>query len=47
VALDINGAISEVIPLVQPEVLRHRVSLRLDLAPTLPAVLVTACNCSR
>ena len=38
-ALDINGAISEVIPLVQQEVLSHRVSLRLDLAPTLPAVL--------
>ena len=39
VALDINDAISEVIPLVQQEVLSHRVSLRLDLAPTLPAVL--------
>ncbi len=38
-ALDINDAISEVIPLVQQEVLSHRVSLRLDLAPTLPAVL--------
>ena len=38
-ALDINDAISEVIPLVQHEVLSHRVSLRLDLAPTLPAVL--------
>ena len=37
--MDINEAISEVIPLVQQEVLRHRVSLRLDLAPTLPAVL--------
>jgi PAS domain S-box-containing protein len=39
VAMDINDAISEVIPLVQHEVLSHRVSLRLDLAPTLPAVL--------
>ena len=39
VALDINGAISEVIPLVQHEVLSHRVSLRRELAPTLPAVL--------
>ena len=39
VAVDINDAISEVIPLVQHEVLSHRVSLRLDLAPTLPAVL--------
>ena len=38
-AMDINDAISEVIPLVQQEVLSHRVSLRLDLAPTLPAVL--------
>ncbi len=38
-ALDINDAISEVIPLVQQDVRRHRVSLRLDLAPTLPAVL--------
>ena len=39
VALNINDAISEVIPLVQQEALGHRVSLRLDLAPTLPAVL--------
>jgi signal transduction histidine kinase len=39
VVLNINDAISEVIPLVQQEVLSHRVSLRLDLAPTLPAVL--------
>jgi PAS domain S-box-containing protein len=39
VAVHINDAISEVIPLVQREVLRHRVSLRLELAPTLPAVL--------
>ncbi|WP_258608443.1 AAA family ATPase [Mesorhizobium sp. AR10] len=39
VAVDINGAISEVIPLVQHEVLSHRVSLRVELAPTLPAVL--------
>ena len=38
-ALDINSAISEVIPLVQHEVLSHRVSLRLELAPTLPPVL--------
>jgi PAS domain S-box-containing protein len=39
VALDINEAISEVMPLVQHEVRSHRASLRLDLAPTLPAVL--------
>jgi NO-binding membrane sensor protein with MHYT domain len=39
VALNINDAISEVIPLVQHEALKHQVSLRLELAPTLPAVL--------
>jgi C4-dicarboxylate-specific signal transduction histidine kinase len=38
-ALDINDAIREVIPLLQHEVLSHRVSLRLELALTLPAVL--------
>lgn len=38
-ALDINDTISEVIPLVQHEVISHRVSLRLDLVPTLPTVL--------
>ena len=37
--LNINDAISEVIPLVQHEVLSHRVSLRLELAPALPSVL--------
>ena len=39
VALDINDIIKEVIPLVKREMLGHRVSLRLDLAPTLPMVL--------
>ena len=39
VAVDINEAISEVTQLVHSEVLSHRVSLRLELAPTLPAVL--------
>jgi PAS domain S-box-containing protein len=39
VAVDINEAITEVIALVQHEVLSHQVSLRLELAPTLPAVL--------
>jgi PAS domain S-box-containing protein len=39
VALDINDAIDEVVPLVQQEVLNHRVSLRLELTPRLPAVL--------
>ena len=38
-ALDINELIEDVIPLVQGQVLSHRVSLRLELAPTLPAVL--------
>jgi signal transduction histidine kinase len=39
VAVDINELIQDVIPLVQGQVLSHRVSLRLELAPTLPAVL--------
>jgi two-component system, LuxR family, sensor kinase FixL len=39
VALDMNSIIREVIPLVQGEMLSHRVSLRLELAPTLPIVL--------
>jgi PAS domain S-box-containing protein len=39
VALDINEVINEVIQLVEQEVLSHRVSLRLELAPALPAVL--------
>jgi signal transduction histidine kinase len=39
VGLDINDAINEVIPLVHQEVLSRRVSLRLELAPALPAVL--------
>jgi PAS domain S-box-containing protein len=39
VAFDINDAISEVIPLVQHQMLNHRVSLRLELMSTQPAVL--------
>jgi len=39
VGLGINDAISEVIPLVRQEVLSRRVSLRMELAPALPAVL--------
>ncbi|CAH2405775.1 AAA family ATPase [Mesorhizobium escarrei] len=39
VALDINAVIREVIPLVHQEVLSHRVSLRLELTPTLPPLL--------
>jgi signal transduction histidine kinase len=37
--LDINGVVNEVIALVQREVLSHKVSLRMELAPAVPAVL--------
>jgi C4-dicarboxylate-specific signal transduction histidine kinase len=37
--LDINDLVNEVITLVQREVFSHRVSLRMELAPALPAVL--------
>jgi PAS domain S-box-containing protein len=37
--LGINGVVNEVIALVQREVFSHRVSLRMELAPALPAVL--------
>jgi PAS domain S-box-containing protein len=37
--LDLNDVINDVIALVQRELLTHRVSLRTDLAPILPAVL--------
>ena len=37
--LDVNGVISDVIPLVRNEVLTHHVTLRLQLSPALPAVL--------
>jgi signal transduction histidine kinase len=37
--LNLNDIINEVIVLVQREVLNHRVSLQLELAPALPAVL--------
>jgi signal transduction histidine kinase len=36
--LDINGVIRDVVPLVRAELLRHQVSLRLELAPDLPPV---------
>jgi C4-dicarboxylate-specific signal transduction histidine kinase len=39
VRLDLNDVIHEVVRLVHREVLGHRVSLRTDLAPTLPPVL--------
>ncbi|MFB9266793.1 PAS domain S-box protein [Bradyrhizobium erythrophlei] len=37
--LDINDVINEVVSLVQYELLSHRVSLRLELAPALPLVV--------
>jgi C4-dicarboxylate-specific signal transduction histidine kinase len=37
--LDINGVVNEVIALVQRELVSHRVSLHLQLAPALPVVL--------
>ena len=37
--LDINEVVNEVVSLVQHELLRHRILLRLELAPALPLVL--------
>jgi PAS domain S-box-containing protein len=37
--LDINQVVHEAIPLVQRELVRHRVSLRTELAPALPRIL--------
>jgi signal transduction histidine kinase len=37
--LDLNDVVNEVIPLVQRELLSHRVSLRMELASALPVVL--------
>ena len=37
--LDVNDVVNEVVALVQRELLGHRVSLRMELAPTLPVVL--------
>jgi C4-dicarboxylate-specific signal transduction histidine kinase len=37
--LDINGVVSEVIALVQRELVSHRVSLRMELASALPMIL--------
>jgi PAS domain S-box-containing protein len=37
--LDVNDVITEVIVLVQRELMSHQVSLQMELAPTLPAVL--------
>jgi C4-dicarboxylate-specific signal transduction histidine kinase len=37
--LDVNDIVNEVVALVQRELLNHRVSLRLELAATLPVIL--------
>jgi signal transduction histidine kinase len=39
VPLDVNDVIREVVVLVQRELISHQVSLRMELAPTLPMVL--------
>jgi PAS domain S-box-containing protein len=39
VPLDVNGVVSEVIALVQRELVSHRVSLRMELASALPMIL--------
>jgi PAS domain S-box-containing protein len=39
VPFDVNNVISEVVALVQRQLINHRVSVRMDLAPALPAIL--------
>jgi FixJ family two-component response regulator len=39
VPLDVNDVVREVVALVQRELTRHRVSLRMELAPALPMIL--------
>ena len=39
VPLDVNDVVGEVIALVQRELIGHRVSLRMELAPALPRIL--------
>jgi C4-dicarboxylate-specific signal transduction histidine kinase len=39
VPLDVNDVVREVIALVQRELVSHRVSLRMELAPAIPAIL--------
>jgi PAS domain S-box-containing protein len=39
VPLDINDLVREVIPLVQRQLMSHRVSLQMELAPALPTIL--------
>jgi PAS domain S-box-containing protein len=39
VRLELNQVVNEAIPLVERELLKHRVSLRTELAPALPAIL--------
>jgi signal transduction histidine kinase len=38
-ALDVNEAVDDIVALLQRELTAHRVSLQLDLAPVLPAVI--------
>jgi signal transduction histidine kinase len=38
VPLDVNDVVRETIPLVQRELISHRVSLRMELAPALPMI---------
>src|SRR6202012_2833231 len=39
VPLDVNDVVRETIPLVQHELIRHQILLRMELAPTLPMIL--------
>ena len=39
VPLDVNDVVRETIPLVQRELISHQVSVRMELAPTLPMIL--------
>jgi PAS domain S-box-containing protein len=39
VPLDVNDVVSETIPLVQRELIGHRILLRMELAPVLPVIL--------
>jgi signal transduction histidine kinase len=40
VPLDVNDVVRETVPLVQRELISHQVSLRMELAPALPMILV-------
>jgi C4-dicarboxylate-specific signal transduction histidine kinase len=47
VPLDVNHLVSEVISLMQRELISHQVTLRTEFAPALPMILVIGSNCSR